>query len=525
MKRNKAIVLKKKVNIRMIIAAFVSVLLVVSEGMLFYKLWVLDVLPGKFFAALAAGLLIVTVAVILFFFLAGRNKDRAGFMAVQVICIILAILLAGGSLTGYFVMQKLHETLDSISEEPNNGPVVVDQIGVYVLATDSAAKLEDTAGYAVGVCDQMNPYLGNTKLALDEIAKTLATPYKQYNYESVPALITALYNGEVRAIVLSVHQSDIMGDVEGFTDFASRTKRVYLHDIKETQGNPDAPVVPDVPGVTEETAVPPQVSDSIKDPFIVYLSGSDTRNKYLTTGRSDVNILAVVNPTTKQILLINTPRDYYLPNPALRNGLDKLTHCSNHGVDNTIKVLSNLYHQPIRYYARINFTGFETLVDAVGGVTIYSEKGDGVLLKPGANHMNGTKALEFARERHRYGDGDNARGRHQMQLIGAIVDKLTSGTMLTNYASIMDSLQGMFKTSMPTDLMTSYVKMQLSDMAHWDVFSYATTGTGAMKVTASMPGQRLSVYVPNQKTVNHASSLMSKVMNGQTLTEADIPLK
>lgn len=517
--------MKNKVNIRMIIAAFVSVLLVVSEGLLFYKLWVLDVLPAKFFAALAGGLLIVTAAVILFFFLAGRNKDRSGFMAVQVICIMLAILIAGGSVIGYYAMQKLHETLDSISEEPNNGHAVVDQIGVYVLATDSAAALGDTAGYAVGVCNQMNPYWGNTKLALDEITKTLATPYKQHDYASVPELITALYNGEVRAILLSTHQSDIMGDVEGFTDFTSRTKRVYLHDIKEMQENPDGPAVPDNPNATEEPTVPPQVSQSIKDPFIVYLSGSDTRNKYLTTGRSDVNILAVVNPTTKQILLINTPRDYYLPNPALRNGLDKLTHCSNHGVDNTIKVLSNLYNQPIRYYARINFTGFETLVDAVGGVTIYSEKGDGVLLKPGANHMNGVKALEFARERYRYGDGDNARGRHQMQLIGAIVDKLTSGTILTNYASIMDSLQGMFKTSMPTDQMTSYVKMQLSDMAHWDIFSYAAVGNGAMKVTASMPGQKLYVAVPDKKTVSHASSLMSKVMNGEKLTEADIPLK
>lgn len=49
---------------------------------------------------------------------------------------------------------------------------------------------------------------------------------------------------------------------------------------------------------------------------MVYISGSDTRNLTLTTSRSDVNILAVVNPSTKQVLLINTPRDYYVDTAA-----------------------------------------------------------------------------------------------------------------------------------------------------------------------------------------------------------------
>ena len=47
---------------------------------------------------------------------------------------------------------------------------------------------------------------------------------------------------------------------------------------------------------------------------MVYCSGIDARSSDISiTSRSDVNILAVVNPTTRQILLVNTPRDYYLP--------------------------------------------------------------------------------------------------------------------------------------------------------------------------------------------------------------------
>lgn len=68
-----------------------------------------------------------------------------------------------------------------------------------------------------------------------------------------------------------------------------------------------------------------------KEPFVVYCSGIDARVDDISAkSRSDVNILAVVNPTTKQILLVNTPRDYYLP--LARNGeLDKLTHAGLYG--------------------------------------------------------------------------------------------------------------------------------------------------------------------------------------------------
>ena len=61
-----------------------------------------------------------------------------------------------------------------------------------------------------------------------------------------------------------------------------------------------------------EPVIPGDVTNT---PFAIYISGSDTRSNMLTVSRSDVNILVVVNPVTKQILLINTPRDYYVENP------------------------------------------------------------------------------------------------------------------------------------------------------------------------------------------------------------------
>ena len=75
-----------------------------------------------------------------------------------------------------------------------------------------------------------------------------------------------------------------------------------------------------------------------KEPFVIYLSGVDTRGELTEKARSDVNILAVVNPQTKQVALINTPRDYYV-DLAGTNSKDKLTHAGLYGVETSMATL------------------------------------------------------------------------------------------------------------------------------------------------------------------------------------------
>lgn len=74
------------------------------------------------------------------------------------------------------------------------------------------------------------------------------------------------------------------------------------------------------------------------EPFVVYLSGVDTRGALTENARSDVNILAVVNPETKQVALINTPRDYYV-DLAGTSSKDKLTHAGMYGVQTSMDTL------------------------------------------------------------------------------------------------------------------------------------------------------------------------------------------
>ena len=148
--------------------------------------------------------------------------------------------------------------------------------------------------------------------------------------------------------------------------------------------------------------------------------------------------------------------------------------------------LKNLYGlNEINYYGQINFTGFETLVDEIGGITINSDSAFQSTLYPqykfvkGENDVKGEKALAFARARYALGDGDNARGRHQMEIIKAVIEKMTSSTaLLTNYSGIMDSLEGMISTDFASDDISSLIKKQLSDGGTWDNVIYIIYGVG-----------------------------------------------
>ena len=267
-------------------------------------------------------------------------------------------------------------------------------------------------------------------------------------------------------------------------------------------------------------------------PFTVYISGSDTRKKILTTSRSDVNILMTINPMTHEILLVNTPRDYYVANPAGNGALDKLTHCGLYGKECSMEALELLYDVDVRYYLQMNFSGFERLVDAVGGITVESDTdfvawtNSKVHIKEGTNKLNGKEALAFARERYALARGDNDRGRNQMQVITAIIDKVSSNSvgLLANYSEILESLKGMFVTDIPSELIRALVKLQLDEMPKWKIHSFAVIGTGSRNTTYSSPSFYAYVMLENEVYTKHASDLMKKVLDGGKIRNKDLTI-
>ena len=262
-----------------------------------------------------------------------------------------------------------------------------------------------------------------------------------------------------------------------------------------------------------------------KEPFVIYLSGVDTRGELTENARSDVNILAAVNPVTKRVALVNTPRDYYV-DLAGTSSKDKLTHVGLYGVETSMETLGNLYGVNVDHYIRINFAGFISIIDALGGVDVYSDQAftsvgspgyyDPTTFVEGWNHLDGKSALAFARERHAFASGDIQRGINQMKVIDAMLNKIKSPALLMGFSKIMDAASDCFVTSFSQDQISALVRMQLSDFAEWDIESYTVTGTSSSSTKCySAKGQKLYVMKPDDASVSKAREMIASVLGGE----------
>lgn len=489
------------------------------------RLWKLSVLPLRYKLLICVGFMLVWVLAGLLFFLgnAAKRGQHPGLWR-RIIAWILALITVGGSLYSVRVADQLDETLSKVTEKTR----VSSTIAVFVLKDDPAQTISDASDYLFGMTSSYDT--ANTRKALSNLMKTLGT-VRTEEFEAVVNMVDALYSGDVDAVILNEGYVSILEDLDNYGNFSEETRILYEIQIEEST---DVQIPVGTPGEaddigTYDTSIEnlKPVNDVTQEPFVVYLSGSDTRSKMLSTSRSDVNILVVVNPKSKQILLLNTPRDYYVPNPAGGGALDKLTHCGIYGIGCSIGALSNLYDVPVNYYAQINFTGFETLIDAIGGVTVHSDSayttniGHYEIAK-GENHLNGKQALGFVRERYSFASGDRQRGENQMIVLSAVIDKLSTGTIIMHHSEILNSMQGMFITNLSSDEISGLVKMQLSDGADWNVKTFAVTGGDGSEYTYSIPSMRAYVMYQDESYVNRGAKLVQRVLAGETLTEKDV---
>ena len=369
-------------NRKNILSMIILVLLSVLEFLIALQVWQLDIVPFKYFLLMIAAVLLLDLLIenLLLFRIKRRKKPWH-----RVLGYVLSVLVVIGLFFASQALLKIQETMDAVTQTTEVSAVVE----LYVLQESSAESLEDIVDCQIAITESVDQE--NTKITLDAMETNMGKVIQFVNYDNIFSMVDALYEKEVDALLLNSAYVDIIPELENYMDFPERVKCIWQYDVHQIV---DTEVV-------EEAEEPIEAEDPKEAPFVIYISGSDTRSKKLKTSRSDVNILAVVNPKTEQILLVNTPRDYYIGNPAGGGALDKLTHCGIYGVDCSMEALSILYDEEIKYYGQINFTGFEKLIDAVGGVDVYSEvafttASGRFAVEKGMNHFNGKQALAFA---------------------------------------------------------------------------------------------------------------------------------
>lgn len=484
--------MKNKVS--WIIGKLFSLLYLLMAVLFSVVVWRTQMVPGLYFGLLAV-VLAAVAALVIWLTWSGARKVRYGIGIV--LSLLFSLLFAMGSI---YVGRTL-QAADKITTVKTE----VAEMGIYVQANNTDDFNQTASGYTYGILAQMDRE--NTDQVVEQLNEQLGISIAVKEYDSLTALMDGLFGGETNAVILNSAYLDVLEEMEGYENIRERIREVTVTHV-ETEV-PQASLPAEEAGGSQDQSV-----------FTVYISGVDTRStELIAKSRCDVNILAVINADTRQVALISTPRDYYVPLSISDGVLDKLTHAGIYGVQVSMDTLSMLYDTPIEYYFRVNFTGFKDIIDALGGVTVVSDytfdtkNVSGYHFNKGENFMDGDEALAFCRERYAFATGDNQRGKNQLAVIKGVLNKCLSTDMLLHYTDVLDAVEDSFETSVPYDVISSLVRSQISGGSDWNIVSYSVTGTGDRQVPYSM-SQSVYVMVPDQSTVDQAKSLIQTVRDG-----------
>ncbi len=491
----------KSGNVLKMLGIVITIIQIVFSIIFIVLLSQANLLTTKLFGIVC---LVLVVLIVICRLLMGKGRKKVRF----VIGFVLAILISVVSLIGGYYLHTLSATLHSITDAETETTLV----GVYVLADDPAQSVADTAAYKYGIVENLERESSDNVVA--QINQELETEISVSTYAGIEELAGALLNGEAQVIVLNEAFVDVVSETESYVGFSDQVKEIGVYGWKTDVSSRTKAAVVEEGGTEEQEKV--TLEEGV---FEIYISGIDTWGDVSTRRNSDVNIIAVVNANTRQVLLLSTPRDYYLP-LSMNGEMDKLTHAGIYGVDVSMETLDGLYGTSLDYYFKVNFSGFEELIDALGGVTVHSDYTFNVSdfhYVEGDNYLSGIEALAFARERHSFAAGDRQRGKNQMEVIKGVMNKMMSPSILNNFSQLMSSLEGCFDSSIPYDLLSDLVKMQLSDNTSWNIVSYSVDGGDAKASCYSLSSPNY-VMTPYQETVDKAIELINAVKAGETIS-------
>ncbi|MCF0259048.1 MAG: LCP family protein [Erysipelotrichaceae bacterium] len=432
----------------------------------------------------------------------------------KILCCSLSgvLILAYGGF--YFYTAQTNNALDALTAD-NSG--VKNVIRAYVLNDSGIDNESGLEGKTIGYLKSINR-TGSDQALADLKEQNISVEAREYN--NFGPLADALYNREVDAILVNDVYVRNISELSKFTDFNEKAKPVFTYEY-----------------ITDVNSAAKSVSNITAEPFTVLINGSDSREGLGMTDRSDVNMVAAVNPNTGVVLLVSLPRDSYVETACdpefecLAGQYDKLTHTGIHTYNTTKATVEKLMDISINYTFRANFSAVVDIVDALGGIDVNVAPGKAVEhfwtndmfgtdygVEEGINHLNGQAALCYTRERYAYEDGDFQRIRNQQEVLTEIAKKATSAEVIPHYAGLLDTIDGNFWTDISTDEISDLIQFQLSSAPNWNFISYSLSGKGDNQYCAESYNTA-SVVILDQTTVRFAKELIQAVLDGKTADE------
>ena len=440
----------------------------------------IDILPGEYFLVLCV-LLILFNFIFSCLILSKRGpKKRAVGTVFSILYIILLVLIIVYELNTIGFLKKLGFT-----------DYKTENYSVLVLKESDDEELNDLDNKSIGSLEFTSDGL---KKAKEKIEKNITPEFM--TTDNITELKELFLNHDCEGMLIENSMLAMINESD--EEFYDQYKVIYEFSL-------------DVE--TEDIA---HEVDITKESFNIYISGIDTYGSVSSVSRSDVNMIITVNPNTHKILITSIPRDYYVTLHS-KNAKDKLTHAGIYGIEESVDTLEDLLDIKINYYIKVNFTSLIDIVDALGGVSVYSKYSftskDGYYYTKGMNNVDGKKALSFVRERKSFSEGDRTRVENQAAMIEALINKAISPSIIVNYTSLLNALSDSFIINMDTKDITDFIKMQIDEMPSWEIENVSLNGTDGSDYTYSYGGTKLYVMYPDNETVINATTKIKDIQN------------
>ena len=470
---------KKKNKSKMSFMKYLSIFLLIVSVLILVLVYFINVLPMDYFIVLLVLVLLIDLVVIKLLLCKGIIRNVIGVL----LSIILIIIMVFG------ITYELN-TIDFLKQLGFN-TYKEENFNILVLKDSEYNDLNNLNNKVIGHLDN-NLHIG--------VNKTIKKLEKDIDFDSkilidINELVNSLLNREVDAIILEDAQISMLK--EDNNDLFNNIKILFTFNIDTEIKNEKENI------------------DVISDSYNILVTGVDTYGSITKVSRSDVNMVISINPKDNKILITSIPRDYYVYLSDF-SSYDKLTHTGIYGIETSIKAVEDLLDIDINYYVKVNFTTLIDIVDLLGGIEVDSKYEftsiDGYHYSVGKNYLNGEEALSFARERKAFSDGDRIRIKNQQLVLKAIINKLLSSKIITNYNDLLKSLNNKFLTNMTDEELTKLIKWQIDGMYNWDILNISLNGTDSYQYTYSYQKQLLYVMLPDEESVNNAKEKINAIM-------------
>ena len=393
----------------------------------------------------------------------------------------LAMIISSFSIIASLAINRVYGLLDNMSKDK------ILYTTNMILKKDK--EFVNDESFKVGILNNETDVEGNV-LPKEYIKKNnLKINVSEYN--SNFELLEKLYNGELDAIFITSNYVINYESYESYKNIENDTKIEFTYS-KELK-NQD---------IIENPT-------TVDKPFTVLIMGVDSTSDVLNANQAfngDTLMLISFNPHTLNATVFSIPRDTYVPIACLKGESSKINSSAAYGSTCVINTIENLVDIKIDYYVKINFKGVVDLVNALGGINItvpekinFCEQNskrskktqDLQCIKSGYQHMDGEKALAFARHRHTLPAGDFQRVQHQQLVVEAIANSAKNLKNVDAFFKVLDSVSANIDTNMSTNQM-----MNLYNVGKSMLFS-ENLGSMINIQKTYLTGYDLTMYVNN----------------------------